>query len=693
MRVQKFSELPISTNTDAFWYAGYDLSTGLNSRIAASASGGGGGNFLEAPIDEFQYTRGQGQWNKLDNSSYLTVAEATSRYIPFTGGTYTGSVFLSKNPESPMEAATKEYVDISSVNTFHEFDSAVFNDETTTNFVSLKPNSIGTNYISSIEQSKIIGLESSLSNKSGKLLAGSGISLVPSPDGSILVSSESSVFIVTQTRPSIGVVDKIYWIPDDNGYYDQWIYENNAWSYVGKTSGGVDLSDFYTKTNVDTLLSEKVNISTLNTELNKKADRSFVDTKVTQTVLASRVHATSSVGVPTTIAYSIGAESSKIAQRDVSGNISVISNVPVTTNNAIGAKQVNDNYAGKSGTQNISGGWNFDLAPRLSPDSTDTPISNSLITKKYVDDKIAAIQPAVPVSAYSVRKYEITSLFEIPANTSHMIKCYIESTGDQFDSVVSIRQIPLESNPQPVSIKAPIGFGSSRSLSVNRVGQSYTVREEIGSQKSIITLSNTDPIEIFYKVNDEGDQTTSSFAILDTGEFLSFDVDNTNLSDLSNGQIDTNYVTINYRQIIKRTIIGINFGQNYSFTTALPQNFLSNFTKLQRVGLKWFNNVVSMGANAFYNIPSISAVSFRGFSPNLKITTSNIFLGATNLSQIDFGSLPASAFDGAINLFINVGITAYNKDRYHTTQGLANSYTNHPIIGPIISPYTINILP
>ena len=64
---------------------------------------------------------------------------------------------------------------------------------------------------------------------------------------------------VVQTLPATGEVNTIYFVPKTGGanpdVYDEYMYINNAWEKIGSTE--VDLSNYYNKTEVDTLLSGK----------------------------------------------------------------------------------------------------------------------------------------------------------------------------------------------------------------------------------------------------------------------------------------------------------------------------------------------------------------------------------------------------------------------------------------------------
>ena len=74
--------------------------------------------------------------------------------------------------------------------------------------------------------------------------------------GSIVTIS----FLVVQTLPQTGEANIIYLVPADepnpDNIYEEYIYVNDNWEMIGTTK--VDLSNYYTKTETDTLLNGKV---------------------------------------------------------------------------------------------------------------------------------------------------------------------------------------------------------------------------------------------------------------------------------------------------------------------------------------------------------------------------------------------------------------------------------------------------
>ena len=70
-------------------------------------------------------------------------------------------------------------------------------------------------------------------------------------------------FEVVQTLPSTGEANVIYLVPKStaqtNNTYDEYIYTNNDWEKIGDTE--IDLSNYYTKTVTNVLLSKKYDVS------------------------------------------------------------------------------------------------------------------------------------------------------------------------------------------------------------------------------------------------------------------------------------------------------------------------------------------------------------------------------------------------------------------------------------------------
>lgn len=78
-----------------------------------------------------------------------------------------------------------------------------------------------------------------------------------------LIGSTVGVTIeIVEQLPTEGQSNVIYFLPTETeGVYSQYIYSNNSWILIGSTT--VDLSNYYTKTQVDTLLNGKQNVLTI----------------------------------------------------------------------------------------------------------------------------------------------------------------------------------------------------------------------------------------------------------------------------------------------------------------------------------------------------------------------------------------------------------------------------------------------
>ena len=79
--------------------------------------------------------------------------------------------------------------------------------------------------------------------------------------GALLALVDTEIFIVVATLPASGVANKIYLVPKStpelNDGYDEFIWKDGAWELLGSLT--LDLSNYYNKSEVDGLLSAKVN--------------------------------------------------------------------------------------------------------------------------------------------------------------------------------------------------------------------------------------------------------------------------------------------------------------------------------------------------------------------------------------------------------------------------------------------------
>jgi hypothetical protein len=72
----------------------------------------------------------------------------------------------------------------------------------------------------------------------------------------------TELFVIVEELPEIGQINKIYLVPreigEENNVFEEYIWINSEWENIGSIS--IDLSDYYTKTEVNALLNGKLNI-------------------------------------------------------------------------------------------------------------------------------------------------------------------------------------------------------------------------------------------------------------------------------------------------------------------------------------------------------------------------------------------------------------------------------------------------
>ena len=112
---------------------------------------------------------------------------------------------------------------------------------------------------------------------------------------------------VVQTLPATGEAHTLYFVPSADpktqNIYDEYLYANNAWEQVGSTA--VDMSDYYTKTEIDTsintALSSYATIANVDASLNLKADKTYVDASLN--LKADKTYVDSSLANKANISY------------------------------------------------------------------------------------------------------------------------------------------------------------------------------------------------------------------------------------------------------------------------------------------------------------------------------------------------------------------------------------------------------
>ena len=146
------------------------------------------------------------------------------------------------------------------------------------------------------------------------------------------ISANSYIVVDTTTYPTLqDFLDNydnpeeghIYLYPIDTtdltkGYY-QYIYESDAWLFLGTTL--IDLSDYYTKTQTDTLLGGKV------------------DKKTT----ANTLYGVNGSGTQTQYSFGSAVGNSWVVQRDANGQV-LVPTTPNSDSSATSKKYVSDTY-------------------------------------------------------------------------------------------------------------------------------------------------------------------------------------------------------------------------------------------------------------------------------------------------------------------------------------------------------------
>ena len=101
--------------------------------------------------------------------------------------------------------------------------------------------------------------------KQDKLVAGDNITIDPTTN--VISASggggvDNEIFEVVSVLPTTGVVNKIYLVPSidpkTQNTLDEFIWVDDAWEIIGSVS--VDLSNYFTKTEINSMLDDVVSI-------------------------------------------------------------------------------------------------------------------------------------------------------------------------------------------------------------------------------------------------------------------------------------------------------------------------------------------------------------------------------------------------------------------------------------------------
>lgn len=124
------------------------------------------------------------------------------------------------------------------------------------------------NKLSSAATATTAEIAQAVSGKQDTLTAGTGIDIT---DNVISCTIDTGLYVVVQTlpaQPAAGNENKIHLVPlpssatGQNDQYEEYLWKGTEWEYLGVRQAEVDLSDYYTSGQTDTLLAGKVDNST-----------------------------------------------------------------------------------------------------------------------------------------------------------------------------------------------------------------------------------------------------------------------------------------------------------------------------------------------------------------------------------------------------------------------------------------------
>ena len=124
------------------------------------------------------------------------------------------------------------------------------------------------NKLSSAATATTAEIAQAVSGKQDTLTAGTGIDIT---NNVISCTIDTGLYVVVQTlpaQPAAGNENKIHLVPlpasatGQNDKYEEYLWKGTEWEYLGVRQAEVDLSDYYTSGQTDTLLAGKVDNST-----------------------------------------------------------------------------------------------------------------------------------------------------------------------------------------------------------------------------------------------------------------------------------------------------------------------------------------------------------------------------------------------------------------------------------------------
>ena len=111
-------------------------------------------------------------------------------------------------------------------------------------------------------------IQQAVSGKQDTLTAGTGIDIT---NNVISCTIDTGLYVVVQTlpaQPAAGNENKIHLVPlastaqSQNDQYEEYLWKGTEWEYLGVRTAEIDLSNYYTSGQTDTLLAGKVDNST-----------------------------------------------------------------------------------------------------------------------------------------------------------------------------------------------------------------------------------------------------------------------------------------------------------------------------------------------------------------------------------------------------------------------------------------------